>query len=305
VRVQDLKVTGFAFSGVFFFATIDQSVNDVLADGNQGYGIAAFNTTGGQYWDNVTPNNHEAGIYVGDSPSANALVKDNVSYGNLGFGVFVRDASHGRVEDNEVFDNCIGILFLDTPGPTESSDWVARDNDANHNNQACPAGEDSSAVSGLGIVISSAHRITLADNTANGNQPGGPTEGSAGIAVVSEAGLIATGNVIKHNTAFGNLPVDIFWDQQGDNTFTGNRCNKSDPDGLCAKGEHGHGHHGDVGDDDHGEHGHHHGGAPDNGHHRGGEADNGHHRDTGHHRAKHEHKHKKHKKHHKGKRHGD
>jgi hypothetical protein len=288
VHIKSLKVTGFPISGILFFGTIDQRVNDVLAEGNQGYGIAAFNTTGGRYWDNVTPHNAEAGIYVGDSPHANALVTDNISYGNLGFGVFVRDASHGRVEDNETFDNCIGILFLDTPEPTPNSDWVARDNDANHNNNACPGGEEGDAVSGLGIVISSAHGITLVHNTANGNQPGGPTVGSAGIAVVSEDGLIATGNVIKHNSAFGNLPVDIFWDRQGDNTFTGNRCKTSDPDGLCAKGERGHGrgHHGDDGDDDHGENGHH-----------------GHHVDHG----NHGHKHGKHKhgKHHKHKRHRD
>src|SRR5205085_1858568 len=82
VRVKDLKVTGFDFTGVLFFGTSDQRVNDVLAEGNQGYGIAAFNTTGGRYWSNVTPNNHEAGLYVGDSPHADALVKDNVSYGN-------------------------------------------------------------------------------------------------------------------------------------------------------------------------------------------------------------------------------
>src|SRR5205085_10341232 len=142
-------------------------------------------------------------------------------------------------------DNCIGILFLDTPGPGENSDWVGRDNQANHNDQACPASEDSSAVSGLGIVISSAHGITLVDNTTNGNQPGGPTQGSAGIAVVSEAGLTATDNTIKHNTAFGNLPVDLFWDQQGDNTFTANRCKTSNPDGLCVSGHgKGDGHHG-------------------------------------------------------------
>jgi hypothetical protein len=284
VRVKDLKVTGFAFTGVLFFGTRDQRVNDVLAEGNEGYGIAAFNTTGGQYWDNVTPNNHEAGIYVGDSPHANALVRDNVSYGNLGNGIFIRDASHGVVEDNQTSDNCIGILFLETPEPTENSDWVARDNSANHNNAACPAGEEGDATSGIGIVIFGAHGITLADNTANGNQPGGDTPASAGIIVVSAPGatpaetFLATDNVIKHNTAFGNLPVDLLWDGQGDNTFTANRCKTSNPDGLCAKGTHGHGdgHHGD-----HGDHG-------DKGHHGG----KGHHGDKGHHGK---HKHGKHK----------
>lgn len=292
VRIKDLKVTGFEFSGVFFFGTIDQRVNDVLAESNQGYGIAAFNTTGGQYWDNVTPRNGEAGVYVGDSENANATVRDNVSYGNLGNGIFVRDASHGVVEDNKVFDNCIGILFLETPSPTPNSDWVARHNQANHNNQACPAGEGP-PVSGLGIVIFGAHNITLWDNSANGNAPSGPTEASGGIVVLSAPGptpeesFTATGNTIKRNSAFGNSPVDIKWDQQGTNTFTGNRCKTSDPTGLCVNGGHGHGNGDDDGDDDSAEHGHH----GDNGHHGKG--------NHGDHHKKHKHHGKHHGKHHK------
>src|SRR3989442_489959 len=96
-------LTTMLLSGPAAAGTIDQRVTDVLAENNEGYGIAAFNTTGGQYWDNVTPHNHEAGIYVGDSENANAIVRDNVSYGNLGNGIFVRDSSHGVVEDNQVF----------------------------------------------------------------------------------------------------------------------------------------------------------------------------------------------------------
>jgi hypothetical protein len=261
----------------------------VVAEGNGGYGIAAFNTSGGQYWDNVTPQNHEAGIYVGDSPHADAVVRDNVSYGNLGNGIFIRDASHGVVEDNQTFDNCIGILFLETSEPTENSDWVARDNSANHNNNACPASEDGPAISGLGIVIFGAHAITLEANSANDNQPGGDTVASAGIAVLSTPadasgpGFTATDNVIRHNSAFGNQPVDLLWDQTGSNTFSGNRCKTSSPDGLCAKGEHSHGngHHGDDDDDN-------------------DQNENGHHGDNGKHGGKHEKHHKKHHhKHHK------
>jgi hypothetical protein len=229
-------------------------VSDVVAENNAEYGIAAFNTTRGRYWDNVTTANGEAGIYVGDSENANALVRDNVSNANLGFGIFVRDASHGLVEDNDTFDNCIGILFLDTPSPDPNGDWIARDNTANHNTAAC-SGEEGS-VSGLGIVIDGAHRILLVDNTANDNQPSGPTDGSGGIAVVTDPGFpTATDNLIKDNTAFGNLPVDLVWDGNGNNTFVGNRCATSDPDGLCEKG-HRHGGRDDDGDDDHGDHGH-------------------------------------------------
>jgi parallel beta helix pectate lyase-like protein len=257
VRIKGLRIQNFQGAGIFFFGTRDQRVSDVVAENNAEYGIAAFNTTRGQYWDNVTNGNREAGIYVGDSENADALVRDNVSNANRGFGIFIRDASHGLVEDNETLDNCIGILFLDTPSPDPNGDWIAHDNTANHNNAACSGEEGPS--SGLGIVIDSAHRITLLDNTANGNQPSGPTPGSGGIVVLTEPvpGFpAATDNVIKDNTAFGNLPVDLFWDQSPGNTFDGNRCKTSDPEGLCEQGRHADGRGGDDDDDDHGHHGH-------------------------------------------------
>jgi parallel beta-helix repeat protein len=287
VRIKDLKVQGFAATGVFFFGTRDQRVDDVVAEGNGEYGIAAFETTGGRYWDTVTSGSGEAGLYVGDSENADAVLRDNVATDN-GIGIFIRDAAHGLVEDNRASDNCIGMLFLDTPddpaAPRPNSDWIARDNSVNHNNKACSGEEGDS--SGIGIAIDGAHRITLVGNTASGNQPSGPTPGSGGIIVLTEPGFpTATDNLIEHNTAFGNLPFDLLWDQQGTNTFTGNRCGTSNPDGLCVSGGHGHGHghghHGNDGDDDH------HGGNGDNGRDRKGDHGNKH-------NGKH-HKHHKHK----------
>jgi Right handed beta helix region len=265
VNVKDLKVQNFSGAGVMFFGTRDQRVNDVVAKNNDEYGIAAFNTTRGRYWDNVANGNGEAGIYIGDSENANALVRDNVSFANRGFGLFIRDASHGVIEDNKTFDNCVGILFLETPEPTPAGDWVAHDNSANHNNADCPGEGGEPGVSGNGILIASASRITLVGNTANGNQPaqGSTTPVSGGIVVFSlppegpgAPEFIATDNEIKFNSAFGNQSVDILWDQKGVNEFKGNRCDRSDPDGLCAQGRHGNRDGDDGDDDDHHGHGH-------------------------------------------------
>jgi hypothetical protein len=313
VRLKDLKVRGFAATGVFFFGTRDQRVNEVIAEGNGEYGIAAFETTGGRYWDNLTSGSGEAGLYVGDSENADAVLRDNVATDN-GIGFFIRDAAHGLVEDNRAADNCIGMLFLDTPddpaAPRPNHDWVARDNSVNHNTKAC-SGEEG-AFSGIGIAIDGAQRITLVDNTANGNQPSGPSDGgSAGIAVLSEPGFpTATDNVVKDNTALDNLPVDLFWDQQGTNTFTDNRCKTSDPAGLCTSGDDDgdDDHHGDDGDDDdHGGNGHHGDNCPADGVHHGDDSHKGDSSRHGEKRAKHKHgkHHKKHHKHHKGKRHSD
>ena len=97
-------------------------------------------------------------------------------------------------------------------------------------------------------MVASAQRITLFGNTANDNVPTGATPASGGIVVVSLSEdasaptIIATGNTVKRNTAFGNSPVDLLWDQQGDNAFVANRCATSNPDGLCTgNGKHEHG----------------------------------------------------------------
>jgi hypothetical protein len=260
VRVKNLTVRDFPGTGVLFIGTSDQRVSGVGADSNGGYGIAAFVTTGGQYWNNVAHGSGEAGLYVGDSPQADALLRDNVSYAN-GFGFFVRDASHAYLADNDAFDNCIGILFLNTGSGNHDS--VAAHNSVNHNNAACPPGDEGPGTSGIGIGLAGATRITLVGNETNGNQPSGETLGSGGIVLLSFPGptglLVADDNTVKFNRAFGNSPVDIFWDQAGaGNDFFGNRCDTSSPDGLCSE-EHGHGgHHG------HGDDGEHHG----NGHHR-------------------------------------
>jgi Right handed beta helix region len=260
VQIKNLTVRNFQGGGVFFFGTRDQRVSGVHSQNNKEYGIVAFNTTGGQYWDNFTDGNGEAGIYVGDSPQANALVRNNVSTGNIGDGIFIRDASHGTVTGNEVTGNCIGILFLNTGSGIE--DWTASHNTANHNNAACPA-SDGPPTSGIGIAIAGAKEIDLVGNTTNDNQPSGDTIASAGIVVLTLPGptgdLLADENTVKFNRAFGNSPVDILWDQKGSsNSFLGNQCDASNPDGLCSE-RHGGGGNGGNGNDNGDHHGKGHG----------------------------------------------
>ncbi len=47
-------------------------------------------------------------------------------------------------------------------------------------------------------------------------------------------GSNAAGNEVRANALYRNHPNDIFWDQKGaGNTFTKNKCDTSDPNGLC------------------------------------------------------------------------
>jgi parallel beta-helix repeat protein len=232
VHVTRLSVTGFSGFGVFFFGANGAVVRHVRAKDNGEYGIAAFVSTKGRYEHNVTSGSDEAGIYLGDSPQADSVVRKNVSYDN-GIGIFLRDASGGRVTHNEAFGNCFGILFVNTGGGI--SDWVARHNRVTGNNRACAASEDAPAFSGGGIVDAGATDIEIVHNVVTGNHPTGPTFASGGIVLVSLPPGTVTDTNVRKNVAFGNGPVDIFWDQTGTgNVFQKNRCETSDPDGLCG-----------------------------------------------------------------------
>ena len=60
--------------------------------------------------------NDEAGFYVGDSPHADTVVRNDQAFGNQ-FGIFVRHARHVLVTGNVVSGNCQGILVLDDGQP--------------------------------------------------------------------------------------------------------------------------------------------------------------------------------------------
>ena len=240
---------GFVF-GMFFFNTKNGEITRTIASDNEAYGIFVNNSTGATIARNVTANDGEAGIYVGDSENANATVWKNVAYENT-FGVFIRDAAHGKVLKNKTFSNCAGILFLNTdetavppgqtPGtPLDAEDWLAQGNLAAANNKACPGDpeEGEPPFSGVGIAVLSAIDVRLIDNGVYGNKssvapdPNGIP--SAGILVVGDPTFKPTsGTKVGFNQALGNS-TDILWDEQGDgNKFFANDCLTSQPDGLC------------------------------------------------------------------------
>ncbi len=113
VHVSDLRVTGFSDTGVIGFNTKGMRVTDVKADHNGGYGIARFVSTNSVFADNWASWNGEAGLYMGDSPHANSVLRDNKADHN-GFGLFMRDSTELQAFDNQVWGNCVGILALNS-----------------------------------------------------------------------------------------------------------------------------------------------------------------------------------------------
>jgi hypothetical protein len=265
VHVSRLTVTG-AGNGVFFVMAKDISVKHVFAADNAEYGIVAFESNEIVFAKNVTPRNGEAGIYIGSSDDADALVWGNVSYGNV-FGFFLRDASNGTVLKNKAFGNCAGFLFLETGDPHPAHNWLARKNHAVANNegpQLC-ASNPEETVSGVGFAVAGAKNVHLIANGAFGNVPDPAVNSIVGGGIVllstagPEGGADVTGAKIAFNTAFGNKPTDLFWDQKGQASFVGNDCETSNPDGLCDdKAPDGdHGDDDDADDDDRGNGGDH------------------------------------------------
>jgi parallel beta-helix repeat protein len=277
LEISNLSVTGFSGIGIFLVGNRDAEVRRVIASDDGAYGIFANNSTGTVIARNVTGNTGEAGVYVGDSPNADAVVYKNVAY-NSTFGIFIRDAANGVVQENKTFGNCTGVVFLNTdetagvppgqptPPSVDAKNWVGSENSATANNKVCTGEGDEPPFAGNGIVVASAINIRLTDNEAFGNvapQNSG-TPFSGGIVVVGDPAFMPSSGIkVKFNTAIGNVP-DLFWDGQGTgNEFVGNDCLTSQPDGLCTdppddqngSGDHGDDDHGDGHGDNHGNHG--------------------------------------------------
>jgi parallel beta-helix repeat protein len=241
--VKNVKVTGFTIKnftgiGIFVVGATGTKITDNRAINNGAYGIWADTSSNTLIEENVIRGSSEAGIYVGDSPQANATVIENESSGNQ-FGIFVRSAEHGTIVGNRLHDNCVGVLFLaDSPGPAGA--FKATGNVVTENEKFCPGTADSPlAVSGIGFAIAGGHDVTLTGNRITDNNPSGMVLFSGGVVVATlqppgaPPATAPTNNVVTGNVIRDNKP-DIFWDSSGTgNVFKRNLCRTSSPVGLC------------------------------------------------------------------------
>lgn len=237
VHISDLRTTGFSDSGIIGFNTEGLQVDHVHSDHNGGYGIARFASTDSSFTDNSVAFNGEAGLYVGDSPNAHSVVRDNWSVHN-GIGIFLRDSTVVVAEDNISSGNCVGILALNSgkgaTGVSGAGRYSIRDNLVEANDQACPA-HDGPPTSGIGIGLAGVEGTVVTDNQVNDNRPSGPSPASGGVVIISAAPGASppSDNVVRDNELDGNQPADIFSDQTGTgNTITGNNCDTAIPGNL-------------------------------------------------------------------------
>ena len=237
VSITRLRIVGFAGDGIFAFGSENLQVERVDAVDNAGYGIARFDGIGGRIRFSSATGSEEAGIYVGDSPEAHALVSRNRSWNN-GIGIFVRHDHFVAVQENWVQGNCIGIFLLNDGQAEGSGDTLVARNVVLNNNKDCPAVADQGTpeTAGGGIVLLGSVNNVVRRNHVSGNR--GDTLVSGGIALLTSpfgaTPVGSTGNVVAHNHLDGNKPADLVQDPGSTgNTFRRNSCHTSMPDGLC------------------------------------------------------------------------
>jgi nitrous oxidase accessory protein NosD len=232
--VTALLVRNFTGNGVFGYGTVGLRVTRVAAINDGGYGIARFVSSRTLFADDTAIGNHEAGIYVGDSPHADTVVRDDQAYGNL-FGIFIRHARHVLVTGNRVSRNCQGIMVLDDGQPGGVGNATIQDNSVFRNNKFCPKSADTPFdLQGGGILLLGATHTRVTGNSVEGNS--GKQINSGGIVVVRAqgGGSKPEFDAITGNTAFRDHPADLIWDGTGTHvTFRHNHCRTSAPAGLC------------------------------------------------------------------------
>ena len=237
-------VTGITFdggwnNGVFAFGTTGLQILNNEAENYHEYGFARFNSSGGIIAGNeafgLLPD-AEAGVYVGDSPHANAVIQGNDSHGAT-FGIFVRHSHGVEVSYNDLDANCQGIMVLDDGQKGGIGEVDVHDNKVHANNESCPPGDEGPPLSGGGILLLGAQNSTVWRNLVGSNT--GHEVNSGGILLFSAApftgGADPVGNSIHDNSAYQNSPADIIYDGSGSgNVFKANHCGSSQPAGLCT-----------------------------------------------------------------------
>jgi parallel beta-helix repeat protein len=235
-RVSGFLIKGFPDFGIFGDGTDDFVFAHNKAVANGEYGISGFNMHKGKMVYNIASGSGEAGFYWGDSPNAQAVIRGNVAFNN-DIGIFVRDSNRGVVQDNRMFDNCVGAAVLNTGSPNATARWRVTGNQAYHNNHFCK-GEGGSSDSGTGIGVIGARNTTIANNRVWNNRPSKAGAGFPGGILLGSGKQFGAGPpnhvVIKSNVLFRNRPDDISYDGSGSaNRFVANQCDTSKPTGLC------------------------------------------------------------------------
>jgi hypothetical protein len=241
VTITGVRIVGFEGEGVFGFGTENLKVSHVVAIDNSAYGVASFDGIGTTFTRNAVTGSHDAGVYIGDSLDANAVVSHNRAWGNA-LGILVRHSRKVVLSGNDAWSNCLGVFLLADGQAGGSGETVVVNNTVRANNDVCTQFEAAGflpVLGGGGIVLAGSQHNAIFQNEVTGNR--GDTLFSGGVVLIAttrpNAGGIfdaSTNNLVILNTAKGNAPADIVTDDASSrNLILANRCQSSVPSGLC------------------------------------------------------------------------
>jgi parallel beta-helix repeat protein len=226
LRITGFKITGFKQSGVLLTETRGTVVSDVLLGSNKGSGIVASASTGTRIVNGTVTLNEGPGIYIADSASAHATIRNDEITGNA-FGIFLRDSAVGDVTGNTVEHNCAGIAVLNTTVKVTTHGFDIHGNTVDDNTRYCSASNGLPATSGLGIAVAGSRSITVRRNTIEGNRPSRSVLAHGGVLLASFGKLVPKDDHIVRNHLRRNQP-NIEYDGTGSgNVIAHNSCSPS------------------------------------------------------------------------------
>ena len=175
-RLEDVTITGFRIvgfqgEGIFGFGTKNLKVSHVVAIDNTAYGIASFDGIGTTFTRNSVSGSHDAGLYIGDSLEADAVVSHNRVW-NSAFGILARHSQKVVISDNDAWGNCLGVFLLADGQAGGSGQTAVFNNRVFANTEVCTQFADAEflpILGGGGIVLAGSKHNAIFQNVVRDN----------------------------------------------------------------------------------------------------------------------------------------
>jgi parallel beta-helix repeat protein len=244
VTLSGFEIRGFSGLGIEAIGTRGLRVQGMELDHNGDYGALADFSSNVTVQSSRIHDNGNGGMHFSGDHGVTAT--DNRSYGNNAEGMLFGDSTGGRLQGNQLSDNCVGLVAVDTGMAGPVSDLRVTGNTMDANDRYCPGdpspegrppeGGVGLALAGTRDAVVSGNRIennALAAVPADGQMP--PVQG--GLALIDSTpfgGSAPSNNRINGNTIRNNQPFDVVTDGSGTgNVFHGNACATATMPGIC------------------------------------------------------------------------
>ena len=202
VSISGLTIRGFEATGIDVGFARDATVTKIRAVGNKN-GIGTALSVGTKFLSNVVRDSGEDAI--GLEQARDVTISGNDVEGSSNSGIFIGEGTNATISSNDLTDNNLGMLVVDSTGTKILSNDISRSGDTGiiifgperANNDAKVVGNN---ISGgpAGIYVADAHRGSFAGNTIHDNCAGMFFEADGFKAPVS--GFEVKGNTVKDNT---------------------------------------------------------------------------------------------------------